>query len=374
MKSALRRLAGLFTVILLAGASASLAAKNAASEEKKPSAKASPAAAAKTASGEDKADKPAGADLPDPVAIVGGEKITRAELQQEANQLLAANGASLDMVPPDQLMGIYSQVLDRLITTKLVARASANTPVDEAEIDKEIAGFKKQFPSEDAFRAALAKQNIKESTLREQAKSDVRAQKWVMSQFAGKDEATDADVAKFYEENKAKLEEPETVQASHILIRIPENASDDVVAAKKKEAQAALARVTDKGEDFAAVAKEVSEDPGSKDNGGDLGPFTKDRMVKEFADAAFATKKGETTKEPVRTQFGWHIIKVTDHKQAGTPSLEEVKDKLRGYLQNMKRDAIMSDVLKKLHAEAKVDSKLPAPSSPAGAAPAGADD
>ena len=89
-----------------------------------------------------------------------------------------------------------------------------------------------------------------------------------------------------------------------------------MVNQKLKAAQGAEARAK-KGEDFTALAKELSEEPGAKESGGDLGFFPKDRMVPEFAEVAFSEKVGEIS-DPVRTQFGWHVIKVTEKKPAGT--------------------------------------------------------
>lgn len=380
MKPASRRLAGLFTVILLAGASASLAAKNAASEDKKPSAKPSPSAAAKSAAAADKAAKPASTkvDLPDPVAIVDGEKITRADLQETFDRTLAANGLSPDGLSAEQKMVGYREILDQLIVNKLIARKASTVEVDDATVDAEMAQLKKQVPTEQAFRDELAKEGLTEAGLREELKSGLQQTKWMTAQLAGKDKVGDAEVEKYYTDNKKQFDgQPERVHASHILILIPDPASDDIVAAKKKEAMAALARVTDKGEDFAAVAKEVSQDPSAKENGGDLGPFPKGSMVKEFDEAAFAMKPGEITKEPIRTKFGWHLIKVHDRKPAGTMPLDEVKDQIKRSLEGRKRQEAITGVIDSLRADAKVESKLPAapaPSSPASAAPEDAED
>jgi peptidyl-prolyl cis-trans isomerase C len=191
------------------------------------------------------------------------------------------------------------------------------------------------------------------------------------SQIGDKASVADADVKKFYDENKKELEHPEMVRASHILISLPEDATDEVVAEKKKAAEAALERVTTKKEDFTAVAKEVSEEPGAKESGGDLNFFPKDRMVPEFANAAFAMKKGDISKEPVRSKFGWHVINVTDRKDSGSMPYEEVKEQVTSYLEGGKRRDAVRNVIDSIRAEAKVENKLPAaPAAPA-TAPAG---
>jgi parvulin-like peptidyl-prolyl isomerase len=146
--------------------------------------------------------------------------------------------------------------------------------------------------------------------------------------------------------------------------------SEDVVNQKLKAAQGAEARAK-KGEDFTTLAKELSEEPGAKESGGDLGFFPKDRMVPEFAEAAFNEKVGEVS-NPVRTQFGWHVIKVTDKKPAGTLPYDEVKSQLMTYLKSKKQEEAAQEVLKSLRDSAKIENTLPPPvSSPSPSTPAG---
>ena len=106
------------------------------------------------------------------------------------------------------------------------------------------------------------------------------------------------------------------------------------------------------------MAKELSEEPGAKESAGDLGFFTKDRMVPEFANAAFAQKVGDIS-QPVRTQFGWHVIKVTETKPAGTMPFPEVKDQIMGYLKSTNQREAVQAVLKKLKESAKIETFLP---------------
>ncbi|MCB1541193.1 MAG: peptidylprolyl isomerase [Rhodoblastus sp.] len=128
---------------------------------------------------------------------------------------------------------------------------------------------------------------------------------------------TDANIQKTYDEvSKAQKPEPE-IHARHILVPTEE------------EAKKALARVTG-GEDFAKVATEISKDPGSK--GGDLGWFTKDRMVPEFAAAAFKLEKPGDISEPVKSQFGWHVIKLEEKRTKEFPKLEQVRDQVVRYI------------------------------------------
>lgn len=139
-------------------------------------------------------------------------------------------------------------------------------------------------------------------------------------------------------DDKVKMIPPEDeVQARHILVDTEE---------KAKEIADKLA----KGEDFAKLAAENSKDPGSKDDGGKLGFFGKGQMVKEFEDAAFALQKGEVSK-PVKSQFGWHIIKVEDRRAKPLPTFEEVKDRLMGSMVQQKAQQIAQGLREKAQIE-----------------------
>jgi peptidyl-prolyl cis-trans isomerase C len=314
--------------------------------------------------------KPAAAvELPDPVAVVEGEKISRADLEETFNGALASSGINADDLTADQKMAGYREILDELIVDKLISRKASSVEIKDADLETEIGRVKSQFPSEDVFKAEMTKAGETESSFRDSVKKMMQQQKWMEDQIGDKASVSDDDIKKFYDENKKEFEHPELVRASHILIRVPEDADDKTVAEKKKAADAALERVTSKKEDFTAVAKEVSEEPGAKESGGDLNFFPKDRMVPEFANAAFAMKKGDISKEPVRTKFGWHIINVTDRKDSGTMPYDEVKGQVGSYLEGGKRREAVRNVIDALRAEAKIDSKLPA--APAAPAPAG---
>ena len=149
---------------------------------------------------------------------------------------------------------------------------------------------------------------------------------------------TDADLKARYDKEMAAYTPPEEVKASHILVQTKEEAD-----AVMKELAA--------GKPFADVAKEKSIDPGSKENGGDLGYFQRGQMVPEFELAAFALEKGAVTKEPVQTQFGFHIIKQEDKRTGEKPAFDAVKDQVREVVAAEKfREALAS-----LRKDAKID-------------------
>jgi peptidyl-prolyl cis-trans isomerase C len=164
----------------------------------------------------------------------------------------------------------------------------------------------------------------------------------------GKEALTDTAMHAVYDDAVKQMPAEEEVHARHILVRVP--AGDDKASkAAEDKIKAVIVRLK-KGEDFAKVAAEITEDPSGKANGGDLGFFTKEQMVPEFADVAFSLDKGKIS-EPVKTQFGWHVIKVEDKRQKPAPSFDEVKPQLESFVTRKAQ----ADLVTKLRADAKVE-------------------
>ena len=164
----------------------------------------------------------------------------------------------------------------------------------------------------------------------------------------GKAAQTDAAMHKVYDDAIKQMGEQKEVHARHILIRAKAD-DEKASAAAKKKIEAIIARLK-KGEDFAKLAKETTEDPSGKANGGDLGYFTKGQMVPEFAEVAFKLKKGEIS-GPVKTQFGWHVIKVEDSRIKPPPTFEQVKAQIVNFVTRKAQ----AELVTKLRAEAKIE-------------------
>jgi peptidyl-prolyl cis-trans isomerase D len=142
---------------------------------------------------------------------------------------------------------------------------------------------------------------------------------------------SDAEVEKYYTEHVKEFERPRQLQAAHVLVRVAETGGSEA----EDRARAKVAEVIKRakaGEDFGKLAREVSEDPGSKDKGGDLGLVSQGMLVPPFEQALFALKKGEISPEPVRTPFGFHAIKVSDVREASRTPLKEVAPQIRDRL------------------------------------------
>ncbi|MFZ3252635.1 MAG: peptidylprolyl isomerase [Pseudolabrys sp.] len=167
-------------------------------------------------------------------------------------------------------------------------------------------------------------------------------------QSVGKKAVTDAAMHQVYDEAVKQIAEEKEVHARHILFRAP--AGDDKAAKEAEDKVKAVIVRLKKGEDFAKVATEVTEDPSGKANGGDLGYFTKEQMVPEFSDAAFKLETGQIS-EPVKTQFGWHVIKVEDKRTKQAPKFEDVKAQIENFVVRKAQ----AELVTKLRADAKIE-------------------
>lgn len=257
------------------------------------------------------------------VASVNGTKITKDDLY---NELVALGGTS---------------TLDNMITMELIdqAAAEANVSITEEDVNAEIESLKTQFGGEDALNSALAQSGMTLDDLKENTETQVKIRKILEPQTT----VTDEDISTYYEENKDSFATTEQVRASHILVATKEEA-DEI----KKE--------LDEGADFATLAKEKSTDS-SAENGGDLGFFGEGDMVEEFEKTAFSLDINEIS-EPVKSDYGYHIIMKTDYKEATNPTLEDKKEEIRELLVDQQVSELSSTWLSDLRSNAKITNKL----------------
>ena len=307
-------------------------------------------------------------ELPAVVATVNGKDISSSQLQEIFNAAVQSSGMNVADLSSAQKLGGYTQLLNDLIDRQLLLDAASKEEITSADVDAEIKKFKSQFPDEAIFDAQMKQAGMTPEKLQSDVSEELKIRRWMESQVKTP-EVTDADAKSFYESNLKEFEQPETVKASHILFMVDADAAPEVVKQKEEAAQKAAARAKG-GEDFTALAKELSEEPGASESGGDLGFFPKDRMVPEFANAAFAANLNDIS-APVKTQFGWHVIKVTDKKAAGTVPFDEVDNQITSYLKSMRQREAVQKVMKDLKDSAKIQTFLPAVES-AAPAPAAA--
>ena len=296
--------------------------------------------------------KPVPAQLPDVIARVNGESVTKADFDRAVQAVEARAGGP---VPPEQRDQVLRGVLDQLIGYKVLVQEtkSRNVAVPDSEIDARIGQIRGQFPSEEAFTQMLAQRKLTLEQIQSDARQDMAIAKMIDGEIATKVAVTPEQVTDFYAKNPDQFQQGDSVRASHILIGVPKGADAAAKAQARAKAEQVLKDVK-AGKDFAALAKEHSSDPGSAANGGDLGFFQQGQMVGPFNDAAFSLAPG-TTSELVETDFGFHIIRVVEKKAGRTIPLEEVKPQVEQYLEQKNRQEQTETFVNGLKAKGKIE-------------------
>ncbi len=294
--------------------------------------------------------KPFPAQLPDVLARVNGEDVKKADFDLLVRNVELGKGP----VPAEQRDEVFRGMLDRLITYKVLQHEARNRNItaSDVEIEERMKGMRAQFPSEEEFKKALAARSMSEDRLRADARVEIVIGKMLENEAAAEPEATDADARTFYEKNPDKFQQGEAVRASHILLMVDEKADE----ATRKKVRAEIDKILKRaraGEDFAQLAKAHSQD-GSAAQGGDLNYFGRGSMVPPFEQAAFALKPGEIS-DVVTTQFGYHIIKVTERKTATTVPLETVNAQVKQFLTQQKKKERVDAFIKTLKDKSRIE-------------------
>ncbi len=288
----------------------------------------------------------------DPVVLkVNGEPVHASEIRLAASGVQNEARQRGQQVTQEQAFQMASQ---RVIDAKLLAQEARRQGMkpDTAKVDQNMAMLEQQAGGADRLASMLAQGGFTVDGYRK-----MMAEMSLVNQFIDKKvmsgiTVSDEEAKKFYDENPAFFERPEEVHARHILVRVPKGASPEVKAEARKKIEAIQKRAA-AGEDFAELAQETSEGPSAKD-GGDLGFFSRDRMVKEFSDAAFALEPGQVS-GVVETQFGYHVIKNEEVRPAGKVPFDEVKDRIVESLKQRKMADEVDGILEKLRTDAKIE-------------------
>ena len=296
--------------------------------------------------------KPVPAQIPEVLARVNGEAVTKADFDRAVQALEARAGGP---VPAEQRDQVLRGVLDQLIGYKVLVQETKarSVAVADSDVDARIGQIRGQFPSEEAFTQMLAQRKLTLEQVKSDARQDMAISKLIDDEIAAKVAVKPEQVTDFYTKNPDQFKQGESVRASHILIAVPKGADAAAKAQARAKAEQVLKDVK-AGKDFAALAKEHSSDPGSAANGGDLGFFQQGQMVGPFNDAAFSLAPGAVS-ELVETDFGFHIIKVAEKKAGRTIPLEEVKPQVEQYLEQQNRQQETEAFVNGLKAKGKIE-------------------
>lgn len=304
-----------------------------------------------------------------PVAIVNGEMITLDEYKKVADPMIEQYSKVFTGLDKEsKLAELKKYILNQMIEEKILLQEAEKKKIKitDVDIDEGLKELKKSFTSEDDFKAELKRQNMTEKELRKKVKDSLSVRKLIEQEIEAKVEPpTEQEIQNYYNEHKKDFERPDQIRVRHILIKLDKNA-DLKTKSKVLNTMRDIEKQLKAGADFAELAKKYSEDPGSKDKGGDIGFFAKGMMVKEFEDAAFKLKKGQIS-DIVPTDFGYHIIKLeeekpgkqlelTDELELGGPPLK-VKDFMKETISQEKSVKKFSEWLKNLKESGKIEIK-----------------
>ena len=272
---------------------------------------------------------------------------------------------------------IKERVVNELIIKTLLDQEieKRGIKVTNEDVDKAIKEIVDKLGSKDQLDSILKQNGISNSQFKSDLKEEVKMKK--LAAELGSSEVSDAEAKDFYNKNINKFKHPERVRASHILISVnPEEITeiiksdsknkslddaavkakvDEEIKAKEAKANQLLAEAKKDPTQFAKLAKENSEDQATAVKGGDLGFFAAKEMVPEFSNAAFSTKPSMVHDKVVKSQYGYHIILVTDRATAGTDPYEKVQNDIKGYLHNQKQLQLIDNLTESLKKQAKIE-------------------
>ncbi|HIC92489.1 MAG TPA: peptidylprolyl isomerase [Syntrophaceae bacterium] len=293
----------------------------------------------------------------DKVAVVNGSVITRADFDMEMSHVQRRLFSMGTPLSNSQLSEIKKEVLENLIDRELLYQESQKKgiKVDKAAINEQLMILKKRFASEAEFKNALSRMNLSEAAIKSQFKRRMAIQQLIDNQFAQKVTVSDKETKAYYDSHPDSFKQPEQVRARHILIKVDPQADESQKAKARKKLEKIQLKLQ-KGEDFAALAKEFSQGSTSA-QGGDVGYFSRGQVVRPFEEAAFALRPGEVS-DIVETRFGYHLIKVIDKRPQTTIAYEDIKDRLEEYLKQEKVQKEVSLYVEKLKEKAKVERFL----------------
>jgi peptidyl-prolyl cis-trans isomerase C len=322
--------------------------------------------------------KPSEASADTVVAKGKGVEVTRSQLDEAVQSFKANAAAKGKEITPEQTAMIEPALLDRLIQTQILISKATDAEKAKAKEDaiQSLKEAKTNAPSEEIFNAQLKAMGTTQEQLVKTIAEQGTAEAVVLREL--KINITDADVRKFYDDtnNAAKFEQPEMVRANHILLMTQDPKTNQELSkaekdAKRKKMEGLLKRAK-AGEDFAKLAREYSEDPGSKDKGGEY-TFPRGQMETNFESAAFALKPNEIS-DIITTRYGYHIIKLYEHIPAQKAAFDKVAPRIKNYLIQQEVAQLAPDFLAKVRKEANVEildenlkrSKQPTEVSPTG--------
>ncbi len=301
--------------------------------------------------------------IPDVLATVDGKNITKEDALIRFKERV---GPQASQIPPEQLEQSVAQMIPQLVEELIAEKLFASEiekqklEVTDAEIDARMTEVLANAPEGTTKENFFKQIGLTEEAVRQDVARSLKTDKLLNPKAEAAGAVTEEEAQKFYDENPDYFKSDESVKARHILLKT--EGITDVTELGKKRTEIDKVRerlVGENAEDFATVAKEISEGP-SGPQGGDLGEFGRGQMVPEFDKTVFALEPGVVS-EPVKTQFGFHLIKVDSKKEGGLTPFTEAKGKITDFLGNQKKNGAIRAYIETLKAGAKIETFVPAP-------------
>ncbi len=290
-----------------------------------------------------------------PVVTVNGKTMDQAELDMQTNKFL---NSMKDRIPDEQIdkfkASLQEKVIDEFITRTLLEAEfdKLKIGVTKDELNDKLNEYMKRLPKNTDLDAMLKQAGVERKELNDNIRFNIQFQKLVALKTKDQPTPTDSEIKKYFETNSRRFNIPAQVHARHILIKTDPQDNETI----KKEKKDKITKLREKllqGADFAELAKDNSDCPSGKTQGGDLGTFPRGRMVKAFEDAAFSQKVNEIG-PVIETRFGFHVIQVLEKNEAKTKNLEESRDAIINDLNSRQKFKITGEIIAKLKENAKI--------------------
>lgn len=291
-------------------------------------------------------------------ARVNGVGISNETLERNYEEYLSENNVNVAAIRyPDRIDAMRRETLDLLINQELLWQAAQKQGIvaTPEEVSRALDDMQTQFHTEEAFLSRLDIEGYNRESYRMHLKRLVSARKY-LDTLSGEVAVSDTEVHTFYTENPDKFRLPEQVRARHILLKLNPG-DDEQVKHAVREKMAGILAEAGNGGDFAALARQYSEDA-SATQGGNLGFFARGEMVKPFEEAAFGLQPGELS-AIVETPFGLHLIKLEDRRPARIVSEDQARWQIQAYLLEVKQQQVKDYEIRTLRTGAQIEIMLP---------------
>ncbi len=306
------------------------------------------------------APPPSAAPADTVLARVNGTDIPSAHLDRALKLFLEKNLQDPASVPADRMKDVRKQILEGLVDAEVLYQASqaAGIRVDDDTVTQQMRSLRSRFPSDEEFAEYLEGQGLTLDEMKEQVRRNLATEQLVQREVGSKVTVSDEEIADYYEKNNQRMRRSAAVRVSEIFVATAPGAGASARSRARQKIEAILKEIH-AGNDFADLARKYSESPDAKD-GGDMGYISRDGTVPALAEAALRLKVGEIS-DVVETPYGYHILKVTDKREAGDVTLEEARPRISTLVMQQKEQEALNAYLAGLKASAKIEILTPNP-------------